>query len=55
MTDRTPRTRWKLLAAIALAAAGCVAAWQITIWAMGCTGPPANAIMVIAPYWYNGT
>ncbi len=55
MSDRTPRTHWKLLAAIALTAAGCVVAWQITIWAMGRARPPANAIMVIAPYWYNGT
>ena len=55
MSNRMPKTRWKLLATIALAAAGCVVAWQITIWAMGRAGPPANAIMVIAPYWYNGT
>jgi hypothetical protein len=55
MSTGTPRTRWKLLAGIAIAALGCVAAWQIASWAMNRSGPPSNAIMVIAPYRYNGT
>jgi hypothetical protein len=55
MAHSTPRTRWKLLAGIAVATVGCLAAWQIATWAMNRAGPPANAIMVIAPYWYNGT
>ncbi len=55
MSTGSSRTRWKLLAAIALAALGCVGAWQITTWAMNRAGPPSNAIMIIAPYRYNGT
>src|SRR5271168_1448108 len=55
MATGTPKTRWRLLAGITMAAVGCVAAWQIATWAMHRSGPPANAIMVIAPYWYNGT
>ncbi len=50
-----PKTRWKLLAGITMAAFGCVAAWQIATWAMNRAGPSSNAIMVIAPYRYNGT
>jgi hypothetical protein len=55
MTDVKPRTRWKLLAGIAVAVVACVAAWQIATWAMDRAGPPSNAIMIIAPYRYNGT
>jgi hypothetical protein len=55
MPIHPPRTRWKLLAGIAAAAFGCVVAWQLTTRAMNRTGPPSNAIMVLAPYWYNGT
>ena len=49
------QTRWKLLGAFGLIAAGCLAGWQIATWATNRIGVPANAIMVIAPYWYNGT
>jgi hypothetical protein len=49
------KTRWRLLAGLVAAAAGCVATWQMVRWMMNGAGPPANAIMVIAPYWYNGT
>jgi hypothetical protein len=55
MTDVKPRTRWKLLAGIAVAVVACVAAWRIATWAMDRAGPTSNAIMVIAPYRYNGT
>ena len=55
MSNVVRNTRWRLLAGITLAAFGCVAAWQIATWAMNRSGQPANAIMVIAPYWYNGT
>jgi hypothetical protein len=55
MTDVKPRTRWKLLAGIAVAVVACVAAWRIATWAMNRAGPPSNAIMIIAPYRYNGT
>ncbi len=55
MTDVKPRTRWKLLVGIAVAVVTCVAVWQIATWAMNRAGPPSNAIMVIAPYRYNGT
>jgi hypothetical protein len=49
------QTRWKLLGALGLIAAGCLAGWQIATWATNRSGVPANAIMVITPYWYNGT
>ena len=38
-----------------LAAVTLVAVWQLATWAKNRGGPSANAIMVIAPYWYNGT
>jgi hypothetical protein len=44
-----------MLAAVGLAAVALVAAWQLATWAKNRNGPSANAIMVIAPYWYNGT
>ena len=54
MSEVMKKTRWRLLAGITMAAFGCVAAWQIAIRAMNHGGPPSNAIMVVAPYWYNG-
>jgi hypothetical protein len=41
------KTRWNLLAAIGLAAAGSLAGWQIATRATNRAGAPANAIMVI--------
>ena len=55
MQSRMRKTRWKLLVAIGLAAAGSLAGWQLVTWATNHNGPPTNAIMVIAPYWSNGT
>ena len=55
MSTATQKTRWKLLVGITMVAVGCVAVWQIATLAMQRSGPPANAIMVVAPYWYNGT
>ncbi len=49
------QTRWWLLATFASLALAGASGWMAVTWAMGRTGPPANAIMVIAPYWYNGT
>jgi hypothetical protein len=49
------KTRWKSLAALVFVAAGGVAVWQAMHWRSLRGGVPANAIMVIAPYWYNGT
>jgi hypothetical protein len=51
----TQKTRWRLLAAIGLVAVGSMTGWQIATWATNRNGPSTNAIMVIAPYWYNGT
>jgi hypothetical protein len=48
-------TRWGLLAALVLACGSGIAVWQIFIRSSLRGGVPANAIMVIAPYWYNGT
>jgi hypothetical protein len=39
---------------VAITVAGVVA-WRFVNLKIGRAGPPANAIMVIAPYWYNGT
>ncbi len=50
-----PGTRWKLLAGVVAAAVACLAAWQVGVWAMHRDRVPANAIIVIAPYWYSGT
>ena len=41
------KTRWRLLAAIGLVAAGSVTGWQIATRATNRNGPSANAIMVI--------
>jgi len=32
-----------------------MSAWGYLNWATTPGAPPSNAIMVIAPYWYNGT
>ena len=55
MIGRTPKTRWRLLATCILVATACVAAWQVAIRVSHRESPSANSIMVIAPYWYNGT
>jgi hypothetical protein len=55
MTKETPRTRWWLLATFVSVALACVAGWMAVTWARARSGAPSNAIMVIAPYWYNGT
>jgi hypothetical protein len=55
MPINTQKTRWKLLGGIAVAAFGCLAAWQIATSARYRGKTATNAIMVIAPYWYNGT
>lgn len=54
-TSVQPRVRWKLLAAVALAALGVLGAWFAATWALHRGRTPANAILVIAPYWYHGT
>ena len=55
MPTETPTTRWRILTAAILASVAGMAAWQFTIRAAQRAEAPANAIMVIAPYWYNGT
>jgi len=55
MPTTSQKTRWRMLAAIGLAAVAMVAAWQLATRAKNRAGPSANAIMVIAPYGYNGT
>jgi hypothetical protein len=55
MLQATGKTRWKLLAALALAAGVGVSGWQAYVRSSAGAQVPANAIMVIAPYWYNGT
>jgi hypothetical protein len=49
------KTRWKLLGALALVAGAGLVGWQAYVRSTAGAGVPANAIMVIAPYWYNGT
>jgi hypothetical protein len=48
-------TRWKLLTALALLAATCVAAGYYLSNRATTALPSSNSIFVIAPYWYNGT
>jgi hypothetical protein len=55
MLSSKQKTRWRSLAAAITVAAASVAVWQVTIRATQRGFPSANAIMVIAPYWYNGT
>jgi hypothetical protein len=55
MLGGTQKTRWRTLAALVIAAAAGIAVWQVAIRATQREGPSANSIMVIAPYWYNGT
>ncbi|QEH37774.1 hypothetical protein OJF2_63650 [Aquisphaera giovannonii] len=47
------KSRLFLLAAIVLAVAAGVSVYVAR--ATGLAGPSSNAIMVVAPYWYNGT
>jgi hypothetical protein len=55
MPDGTSKTRWRLLGAVALVAAACVAAGYY-LTNRETTAPPSdNSLFVIAPYWYNGT
>jgi hypothetical protein len=55
MLNRTTKTRWRLLAAMVLLAGAGIGIWQGVMRSGFRGGVPANAIMVIAPYWYNGT
>jgi hypothetical protein len=55
MLQATGKTRWKLLAALVLAVGVGVAGWQAYVRSSAGAQVPGNAIMVIAPYWYNGT
>jgi hypothetical protein len=48
-------TRWALLAAILAVVIAGVGAWGYVRWATSPIGPSSNAIMVLTPYWYNGT
>jgi hypothetical protein len=55
MPSITQKTRWRLLGAISLVAAVALVGWRIAMWAADRNGLPTNAIMLIVPYWYNGT
>src|SRR4051812_44473362 len=58
MSEVSRNTRRGLLAVAAvLVVAGAlgVAAWKLAGPGARRAGPSANAIMVVAPYWYNGT
>lgn len=55
MTEARPKTRWKLLAAIVLLAiVGAAGGWYAA-HRSSTISPSSNSILVIAPYWYNGT
>jgi hypothetical protein len=55
MANDVKKTRWALIGALAVLAGAGAGAWQAFLWSSTRGGVPANAIMVIAPYWYNGT
>ncbi len=55
MNEIKPKTRWKLLVALVLLAAiGVAAGWYLANRETT-RSPSSNSILVIAPYWYNGT
>ncbi|WP_206107726.1 DUF6717 family protein [Paludisphaera rhizosphaerae] len=49
------KVRWPVLTAVLSALLAGVGVWGYMTWAGNQGGPPSNAIMVVAPYWYNGT
>jgi hypothetical protein len=49
------RTRWAALAALVAVALAGVATWWYAARSNGPAAPSGNAIMVVAPYWFNGT
>jgi hypothetical protein len=51
----TRKPRWAALAALVAGALAGIAAWWYAARSTGPAAPPGNAIMVVAPYWYNGT
>jgi hypothetical protein len=51
----TRKTRWAALAALVAVLMTGVAAWWYVDRSTDRSAPSGNAIMVIAPYWYNGT
>jgi hypothetical protein len=55
MPESKPKTRWMPLAIIALVAAACAAAGYYFANRASTLSPSSNSILVIAPYWYNGT
>lgn len=48
-------TRWTLLSALIAVVLASVGDWAYVRWASSARGPSSNAIMIITPYWYNGT
>jgi hypothetical protein len=55
MVGTSQDTRWRMLAAVGIATATLVAVWLVGTWATYRASASNNTIMVIAPYWYNGT
>ena len=51
----TRKVRWPLLAAILLVLIAGLGSWGYLTQVAHTAGPSGNAIMVVAPYWYNGT
>jgi hypothetical protein len=55
MPNDSKKTRWALLGTVVLLAGALSAGFFAYLRSTAGGGVPANAIMVIAPYWYNGT
>ena len=55
MTDDQPKTRWGLLAIVALVVALITAGGWYLSRLSRTASPASNSIFVIAPYWFNGT
>lgn len=51
----TRRVRWPLLAVFLVILIAGAGAWMYATRAAGRAAPSSNALMVIAPYWFNGT
>src|SRR3954451_4941950 len=55
MQTRMRIVRRSLVAAMVILGVAGLAAWRYAGMATRRLGPSSNAIMVVAPYWYNGT
>src|SRR5262245_44048526 len=51
----TRKPKWALVVAVVAMVAAGVGVWVYLTSASGPVAPSSNSIMVVNPYWYNGT